>query len=123
MNNFFQSQTFLNEQNAVLPDLPVFASLNSQLNTILCSRLEMESVLNTLTIGKASGPNGLSNRTLRELSTELSIPFCSLFNQSLRTGTFPVQYKEANVCPVPKKGEMCDETDGFSFYKYISNLK
>ena len=39
LNNFFQSQTFLNEQNAVLPDLPVFASLNSQLNTILCSRL------------------------------------------------------------------------------------
>ena len=106
LNNFFQSQTFLNEQNAVLPDLPVFASLNSQLNTILCSRLEVESVLNTLTIGKASGPNGLSNRILRELSTELSIPFCSLFNQSLRTGTFPVQYKEANVCPVPKKGEM-----------------
>ena len=106
MNNFFQSQTFLNEQNAILPDLPVSASLNSQLNTILCSRLEVESVLNTLTIGKASGPNGLSNRILRELSTELSIPFCSLFNQSLRTGTFPAQYKEANVCPVPKKGEM-----------------
>ena len=99
MNNFFQSQTFLNEQNAVLPDLPVSASLNSQLNTFLCSRLEVESVLNTLTIDKASGPNGLSNRILRELSTKLSIPFCSLFNQSLRTGTFPA----ANVCPVPKK--------------------
>ena len=106
LNNFFQSQTFLNEQNAVLPDLPVPASLNSQLNTILCSQLEVESALNTLTIGKASGPNGLSNRILRELSNELSIPFCSLFNQSLRTGTFPAQYKKANVCPVPKKGEM-----------------
>ena len=66
----------------------------------------MESILNTLTVGKASSPNGLSNRILRELLTELSIPFCSLFNQSLRTGTFPAQCKKANVYPVLKKGEM-----------------
>ena len=72
------------------------------MNTILCSRLEVESVLNTLFVGKASGPNDLSNRILSELSTELSIPFCSLFHQSLRTGTFPAEYKKANVCPVPK---------------------
>lgn len=31
---------------------------------------------------------------------------CSLFNQSLRIGHLPVFYKEANVCPVPKKGDL-----------------
>ena len=70
------------------------------------SEFEVESVIKTLVIGKASGPNGLSNRILRELSSELAIPFCSLFNQSLRSGTFPGSYKEANVCPVPKKGDL-----------------
>ena len=60
----------------------------------------------------------LSNRILLELSNELSTPFCSLFNQSLRSGTFPTQYKEANVCLVPKKGD----TSIVSNYRPISLL-
>ena len=74
-------------------------------NTVLIP-LEVESVLKTLTVGKASGPNGLSNRVLKELSVQLSVPLCSLFNQSLQTGFLPSFYKEANVCPVPKKGDL-----------------
>ena len=105
LDMFFQSQTVLNEQNATLPDLPDINRLNSHLESIVLSRTEVESVLKSLAVDKASGPNGLSNRILRELSKELSIPFCSLFNQSLRTGAFPTPYKEANVCPVPNK---CD---------------
>ena len=96
----------LNETNAALPNLPDNPLLNSHLDNITLPELEVESVIKTLVIGKASGPNGLSNRILRELSSELAIPFCALFNQSLRSGTFPVSYKEANVCPVPKKGDL-----------------
>ena len=33
-------------------------------------------------------------------------PYCSLFNQSLNAGCVPSSYKEANVCPVPKKGDL-----------------
>ena len=94
LNTFFQSQTVLNEQNAILPDLPDTNRLNSHLDSIVFTRLEVESVLKSLPLGKASGPNGLSNRILRELSSELSTPFCSLFNQSLRSGIFPTQYKK-----------------------------
>ena len=68
--------------------------------------LEVESTLQTLKVGKASGPNGLNNLILRELSSQLASPFCSLFNQSLRLGIMPASYKEANVCPVPKKGDL-----------------
>ena len=57
-------------------------------------------------VGKASGPNGLSNRILKELSHQLASPFCSLFNDSLHKGVVPVSYKEAHVCPVPKKGDL-----------------
>ena len=80
--------------------------LNSELSSIILTPLEVESVLKTLTVGKASGPNGLSNRILKELSFQLSTPFCSLFNQSLQTGYLPDFYKEANVCPVPKKSDL-----------------
>ena len=63
-------------------------------------------MLKALPVGKASCPDGLSNRVLRELSKELSVPYCSLFNQSLRVGIVPSSYKEANVCPVPKTGDL-----------------
>ena len=73
----------------------------SELNTIVLTPLEVESVLKTLTVGKASGPNVLNNRILKELSSQLSFPLCSLFNQSIEAGILPVFYKEANVCPIP----------------------
>ncbi|MEW8545351.1 MAG: reverse transcriptase domain-containing protein, partial [Candidatus Thiodiazotropha sp.] len=117
LNTFFQSHTILNEQNALIPNLPR-ATVNTQLNNIVLSPLEVESVLKTLPVAKASGPNGLSNRIIRELSKELSSPYCSLFNQSLREGMVPSSYKEANVCPIPKKGDLSEVSN----YRPISLL-
>ena len=105
LNNYFQSQTILDDTNAILPDLPLI-HLHSELTSIVLTPLEVKSILKSLPIGKASGPNGLSNRILRELASEVSIPYCCLFNQSLSTGIVPTQYKEANVCPIPKKGDL-----------------
>ena len=59
----------------------------------------------TLKPGKASGPNGLLNAFLREISSELSHPLGCLFNISLQSGIVPASYKEANVCPIHKKGD------------------
>ena len=92
----------MDETNAIPPDIP--PAPFEHLNRIVLSPIEVESVLKSLPLGKAAGPNGLSNRILRELACELSFPYCSLFNQSLRMGKLPITYKEANVCPVPKKG-------------------
>ena len=66
LNSYFQSQTLLDEQNAVLPNLPGINRLNSHLDNIVFTKLEVESVLKTLVVGKASGPNGVSHRILRE---------------------------------------------------------
>ena len=103
-NTYFQNQTILDDSNAILPELPP-PSYNTLLNRIILT-LEVESKLKTLKPGKASGPNGLSNRVLKELSNELSSPFCSLFNQSLHRGVFSASYKDAHVSPVPKKGDL-----------------
>ena len=43
---------------------------------------------------------------MKELSHELSSPLCSLFNKSLSLGKFPPPYKDANVTPVHKKGDL-----------------
>ena len=117
LNDFFQSQTFLDDQNAVLPDLPPSVTY-IQLSHIVFTPLEVESVLKTLTNGKAAGPNELSNRIPRELSCEISSPLCSFFNHSLKMGIVPLTYKEANVSPVPKKDDLSLVTN----YRPISLL-
>ena len=99
------SQTILDDSNAVLPELPP-PSYHTQLNRIIITPLEVESILKTLKLGKASGPNGLNNRVLKELSKELSSPLCSLFNQSLNCGVLPASHKIAHVSPIPKKGDL-----------------
>ena len=117
LNNYFKEQTFLDDSDAELPALPPY-NIESTLNSIILTPLEVESVLKSLPIGKASGPNGLSNRILKELSKELAFPLCVLFNRSLREGEVPRQWKEANICPIHKK----DDPPLVSNYRPISLL-
>ena len=70
LNNFFQSQILLNDQDDILPDLPP-STVETRLQNIVLTPSEMELVLGTLSIGKALGPYGLKNRIIRALSHEL----------------------------------------------------
>ena len=65
----------------------------------------MKSVLKSLPVGKASGPDGINNRILRELAAEIAVPLCCLFNHSLETGIFPDDWKRSNVSPIDKGGD------------------
>ena len=49
------------------------------------------TVLKSLPLGKAAGPDGLNNRILREPARELSEPLCCLFHRYLEihVGSFP----------------------------------
>ena len=67
---------------------------------------DVKAVLKILAIGKASGPNGLNNRVLKELSNVISDPLCSLFNSSLSLGIYPTEWQDANISPIPKKGDL-----------------
>ena len=117
LNNYFTSQTYLNDHNAVLPDLTPTTTY-STLDHIILTPLEVESILKNLVIGKASGPNGLSNRILKELSREISNPLCTLFNESLDKSQVPNSYKVANVSSIYKK----DDPSLASNYRPISLL-
>ena len=102
LNDFFRDQTVIDESNAVLPQLDPY-TINSNMYSLHFSPAEIEFVLKSLKTGKATGPDGMNNRVLRELSKELAVPFCSLFNQSIETGVFPQCWKVAHVCPIYKK--------------------
>ena len=66
---------------------------------------KIQTVLVGLDVNKATGPDKISARLLKETSTEIAPSLCKLFNKSLRTGIVPQEWKEANVVPVFKKGE------------------
>ena len=104
LNDFFISQTCLTEPSD--PNFPSYPTLPyPPLQHIKVTPTEVHDVLKCLNVGKASGPSGINNRILRELSSELSFPLSELFNSSLSTGHFPDHWKEANVSPLFKSGD------------------
>ena len=78
LNDFFREQTVIDESNAVLPQLDPYI-INSDMYSLHFSPAEIESVLKSLKTGKATGPDGMNNRILRELSKELAVPFLLSF--------------------------------------------
>ena len=62
---FFKSQTILNDDGVILPDIQA-AQVDTKLDRVILTPQEVQSVIEILPLGKASGPNGLNNRILRE---------------------------------------------------------
>ena len=60
---------------------------------------------NNLNIHKASGPDCLSARVLKECSSKISPMLALIYNESLAQGTVPDDWRQAIVSPVFKKGE------------------
>ena len=81
---------------------------------------EVKAILRTLPVGKAVGPDGIGNRILRELASELSTPLATLFNQSVHQGEVPISFKIAHVCPVPKGGGDASNVCNVCNYRPIS---
>ena len=73
-------------------------------------------LLNNLNIHKASGPDGLSARVLKECSSEISPMLALIYNESLAQGTVLDNWRQANVAPVFKKGEKYNA----AYYRLVS---
>ena len=61
----------------------------------------MASKLKTV---KSPGPDGVHPRVINELADCISIPLSTIFNTSLTTGKLPIEWKQANISPIHKKG-------------------
>ena len=76
-------------------------------STFKFSPIEEEDVLgiilHTLNASKATGADGISARLLKLTAPSNSLIL--LFNHSLQTGSFPEEWKHANVTPVSKSGD------------------
>ena len=64
----------------------------------------LEKLLTKLDPSKASGPDELKPRILRELDKEISPILSLIFQKSLDTGVVPSDWRTAHVSPIYKKG-------------------
>ena len=65
----------------------------------------MKSVLDSLEINEAQGPDAINGAVLKNCSKSLSYPLHKLFILAYNTGYLPSEWKLANVVPIHKKDD------------------
>lgn len=101
-NNFFANICNVDETN--IPDVPDYEPNDEVLNKIEISMQDVLDQLNQLDTSKATGPDGLGAKLIKNLKNELSVPIYILFKRSTESEVFPTCWKQANVIPIYKKG-------------------
>ena len=78
-DDYFRDQTLLDEDNVTVPAIDNYI-MNEPLSSLVFTTDEDKAILRTLPVGKAVGPDEISNRILRELANELSTNslYCSM---------------------------------------------
>lgn len=79
---------------------------------------EIINKINALKTNKGPGPDLIPPIFIRSCAVSLSSPLHIIFNQSLRTGVFPREWKLAKITPIHKSGK----TNLVSNYRPISVL-
>ncbi len=77
----------------------------SYLSEITVSPAQVYHKLKNLPPKMSSGPDGLPSFLLKKIATVLDTPFSKIFNASLKTGKIPIQWREAKVIALFKKGD------------------
>ena len=75
-----------------------------QIDDLMVQENEVYNELYKIDPTKASGPDEIPGRLLKERAAWLAEPITELFNLSLRMGSLPLDWKQTNVNPVFKKG-------------------
>ena len=78
------------------------------ITSVLVTAAEVEKVLRDIDVGKATGPDNISPRVLKNCARELSGPLATIFAACLEQNKWPAAWKEAHVVPVHKKESKTD---------------
>ena len=101
-NEFFLSHSNVDSTNAVLPDLG--DDLLNVIEDITATEEEISVILMNLDVNKASGPDGISARLMKEAGHAIVPSFTRLINLSFEMCKMPSLWKKAFVIPIHKKG-------------------
>jgi hypothetical protein len=102
-NRSFISYSKLDDSNAQIPNM-VTKKTTSTLKEITITENEVLDILLSLNTSKASGPDMISTKMLKETAHSIAPSLHRLIVLSLRTHSVPQGWREANVTPIHKKG-------------------
>ena len=77
---------------------------NEKIEDVVISVELIKSLIDGLKESSSPGPDGISNRVLKELRDELATPLQMLFRKSLDEGEVPQSWKDSVISPIYKKG-------------------
>jgi len=101
LNRQFAS-VFTDDKTAASPDLGT--STHPTMNDIKINSAGIAKLMRNLNPHKATGPDGVPARLLKEIANEIAPAISTLFQATLNQGTIPAVWKEALVVPLFKKG-------------------
>ena len=76
----------------------------------LCSQEEVLHFLMKLDTTKATGPDNIPVRMLKETARAITPSLTKLFNMSMQQCSFPTFWKSANIVPIPKSSSLWKST-------------
>lgn len=106
LNNYFAS--VFNEEESNSTTNITISLPNVDMENISIIEDDIKKRLDLLNVNKSPGPDALHPRILKEISTEISVPLKIIFDNSIRSGSLPDEWKLANVTPIFKKGKRCE---------------
>ena len=104
LNSYF-CDVFIQEDFTNIPDPVIFYEGDNPLIDIIVTPQMIEKKIKKLSKYKTPGPDGIPARILKILSDELIDHLATIFNDSLNSGSLPLDWKIANVTPIFKKGQ------------------
>ena len=102
-NEFFLSHSNIDASSAQLPNQ--YYHTNNRLSNLMLTEDEVCDILKCIDTSKATGPDSISPKMLKEAGRCIVPSLTRLFNMSLNTSSFPQQWKNANVNPLHKKND------------------
>ena len=103
-NSFFAKQCSLISNSSELP-LNLHFTTEKHLDTLNFSNNDIEKIIRNLDRRKAHGHGKISIRMIKICGKSICKPLQLIFNQCIDTGSFPLEWKKANIFPIHKKGD------------------
>ena len=104
-NSFFAKQCSLISNSSELR-LNLHFTTEKLLDNLNFSDNDIEKIIQNVDASKAHGHDKTSIRMIKMCGKSICKPLQLVFNQCIDTGSFPLEWKKANIVPIHKK---CDE--------------